>query len=161
MDSTSGEQSVRIVMRASCPRCGCDDGLLATVGGQDTVRCAECNRFHYNAPRSETGRETRSLRTRPDIRPSQRARILMRDNGTCILCHRCGVDLEAGHMISVYDGRKLGMSDAELNSDDNLAAMCKPCNSGLGNESLPPRWMAAAIWARRLNDGNDGDRRPA
>src|SRR3954468_3197856 len=111
--------------------------------GQDTVRCAECDRFCYNAPRSETGREARSLRTRPTIRPSQRTRILMRDKGACVLCHP-----NVGHFISVYDGQKLGLSDGELASDDNLAAMCAACNSGLSTESLPPRLLAAALWAR-------------
>lgn len=159
MTSTSGDETtVRMVMRAPCPRCGGDGGILATVNGQDTVRCAECKRFCYNAPRTETGREARSLRTRTDIRPSQRTRILVRDNSTCVLCHRSDVDLEAGHLISVHDGHKLGMSDADLNSDDNLAAMCAVCNSGLSSESLPPRLLAAALWARQLRDGA---RRPA
>jgi 5-methylcytosine-specific restriction endonuclease McrA len=161
MTSTAGDQSVRVVMRAPCPRCGGDDGNVATVNGQDTVRCAECNQFCYNAPRSETGREARSLRTRPNIRPSQRARILARDNGTCILCHRSGVPLDVGHLISVHDGYLVGLSDADLSSDDLLAAMCTACNSGLSKRSLPPRWLAAALWAGRLNDGDDGDRRPA
>jgi hypothetical protein len=67
-------------MREPCPRCGCGDGTVAMVNGQDTVRCAECERFCYNAPRTETGRPRRSLRTRPQVSPGQRARILLRDN---------------------------------------------------------------------------------
>jgi hypothetical protein len=51
-------------------------------------------------------------------------------------------------MISVYDGHKLGLSDAELAGDDNLITMCAACNSGLSSESLPPRLLAAALWAR-------------
>lgn len=145
-------------MRSRCPRCACLDGIVTTKNGQDTVRCAECDRFCYNAPRSETGRETRSLRTRPTIRPSQRTRILMRDNGACVLCHRSDVPLDVGHLISVHDGHKLSLSDTELASDDNLAAMCTPCNSGLSSESLPPRLLVAALWARRLNEEA---RRPA
>jgi hypothetical protein len=135
-------------MRSQCPRCGCLEGIVETKNGQDTVRCVECNLFRYNAPRSETGREARSHRTRPTIRPSQRARILMRDSGTCVLCHRNDVPVDAGHMISVYDGHKLGLSDAELAGDDNLITMCAACNSGLSSESLPPRLLAAALWAR-------------
>ena len=38
--------------------------------------------------------------------------------------------------FSVHDGHKIGLSDAELGSDDNLAAMCAACKSGLSNESL-------------------------
>jgi len=136
-------------MRSPCSRCDCPDGIIVTKNGQDTVRCADCDQYAgYNAPRSETRRERRSLRTRPTIRPSQRTRILVRDNGTCVLCHRSDVSLDVGHLISVHDGHTLGMSDAELSSDDNLAAMCSACNSGLSSESLPPRMLAAALWAR-------------
>lgn len=148
LTSADDNAEVRISMRTPCSRCGCTEGLITTKSGQDTVRCSGCRRYCYNAPRSETGRPTRSLRTRSDVRPSQRARILVRDGGACILCHRSGVELEIGHLISVHDGRALGMSDAELNSDDNLAAMCAPCNSGLSSSSLPPRLLAAAMWAR-------------
>jgi hypothetical protein len=49
------------------------------------------------------------------------------------------------------------MSDAELNSDENLAAMCAACNSGLSSATLPPRLLAAALWARSTK----GARRPA
>jgi hypothetical protein len=54
----------------------------------------------------------------------------------------------SGHLISLHGGHTLGLSDAELASDDNLAAMCVACNSGLFSESLPPRLLAAALWAR-------------
>ncbi len=158
LTSADDNTEVRISMRVPCSRCGCTDGLMTTKNGQDTVRCSGCRRYCYNAPRSETGRPTRSLRTRADVRPSQRARILVRDGGACILCHRSGVELEIGHLISVHYGRALGMSDEELNSDDNLAAMCAPCNSGLSSSSLPPRLLAAAIWARsRRADGGRSD----
>jgi hypothetical protein len=148
LTSADDNAEVRIAMRAPCSRCGCTEGCITTKSGQDTVWCVGCQSYCYNAPRSETGRATRSLRTRPDVRPSQRARILVRDGGACILCHRSGVELEIGHLISVHDGRALGMSEAELNGDDNLAAMCKSCNSGLSSSSLPPRLLAAAMWAR-------------
>jgi 5-methylcytosine-specific restriction endonuclease McrA len=146
-------------MRTPCSRCRCADGIIVTKNGQDTVRCAVCDKYAgYNAPRSETGRGRRSLRTRPTIRPSQRTRILVRDNGACVLCHRSDADLEVGHLISVHDGNLLGMSESELASDDNLAAMCASCNSGLSSESLPPRLLAAALWARRDRRGHrDGE----
>jgi 5-methylcytosine-specific restriction endonuclease McrA len=82
----------------------------------------------------------------------------MRDNGACVLCHRSDVPLDVGHLISVHDGQYLGLSDAELASDDNLAAMCAACNSGLSSESLPPRLLAAALWARA---NGETTRRPA
>jgi 5-methylcytosine-specific restriction endonuclease McrA len=158
MTSAAGQQPPgRTVMRSPCSGCGCLDGTIATKGGQDVVRCADCDRFCYNAPRTETGREPRSLRTRPTIRPRQRARILLRDNSTCVLCHRHGVPLDVGHMISVDDGHALGLSDAELGSDENLAAMCASCNSGLGSETLPLRIVVAVLRARSAR----ATRRPA
>ena len=111
-----------IAMRAPCRHCGCADGTLSP---RKTVRTpcgvADCGRHCYNAPRTETGRERRSLRTRPTIRPSQRTRILLLDNGACVFCHRNDVPLDVGHLISVHDGHLMGLSDAELGSDDNLA----------------------------------------
>ena len=135
-------------MRSTCSQCGCDAGRLETRGGQDCVFCLGCGRHCYNAPRVETGRDARSLRTRPDIKPSQRARVLERDNGQCVLCHSNTRDLDVGHVISVKEGRALGMTDAELYSDDNLVAMCAPCNSGLGQLSLNPRILLASMRAR-------------
>lgn len=92
-----------------------------------------------------------------EIRPSQRARILMLDNSTCVLCHRNDLELDIGHLISVHDGRALGLTDAELNSDENLAAMCSPCNSGVGRETLPLRIVFAVLRARTAR----GRSRPA
>jgi len=46
--------AIAIDMRASC-RCGSSRGIMRRIGGQDTVRCAACDAFQYNAPRSETG----------------------------------------------------------------------------------------------------------
>lgn len=157
--TTSADQAAH-PMREPCPRCGCRDGTITTRSGQDTVRCAECKQYCYNAPRSETGRERRSLSTRPDVRPRQRSRIMLRDNFACIMCHRSDVPLEIGHLVSVHDAHLVGLSDAELTSDDNLAVMCEECNSGLSKQSLPPRLIAAAIFAHRLHE-REGGQRPA
>jgi hypothetical protein len=126
-------------MREPCPACGCPDGTITTRNGQDTVRCAQCQRYCYNAPRSETGRERRSLSTRPDVRPRQRSRIFLRGNFACIMCHRSDVALQIGHLISVHDGRLVGQSDDDLTSDVNLARLaglrgrhCLRCRPGRG-----------------------------
>lgn len=158
--TTDADQRVH-PMREPCPACGCPDGTITTRGGQDAVRCAECQRYCYNAPRSETGRERRTLSTRPDIRPGQRSRILLRDNFVCIMCHRSDVALEIGHLVSVHDARLVGLSDHDLTSDHNLAVMCDECNNGLSKQSLPPHLVAAAIWAQRLREGSDGGQRHA
>lgn len=124
---------------------------MTTVNGQDNVRCADCARFCYNAPRHETDREPRTLRTRPEISVSQRARILLRDHGTCALCRRADQALDVGHLISVRDGKALGLSEGELFNDENLAAMCAACNSGIGAQTVPLRFLAAALRARLAN----------
>lgn len=132
---TPGPQT--ITMRNPC-RCGCINGLIITKNGQDTVWCAQCNRYAgYNAPRTETGRPRRSLRTRPKISPSQRARVILRDGCACVKCHRRD-ELVIGHVVSLRDGYAQGMSDKLLYSDANLVALCAECNSGLGGDSIPP-----------------------
>lgn len=138
-----------IVMRAPCRRCGCLDGSIITKGGQDTVRCARCDLYAgYNAPRTETGRSRRSLRSRPRISPSQRSRILTRDNSTCLRCGRSTGPLDVAHWISVHDGNAEGLSEAELFDDENLLILCAECNSGQGRETLPLRFMATVLRVR-------------
>ena len=112
-------------MRAGCPECGSTAGTISPINGQDVVRCAQCGRYCYNAPRTETGRPPRSLRARPQIPPSQSRRIFVRDRRTCLLCGRHDRPLVIGHIISVREGRAYGLSDAELYHDENLTAMCQ------------------------------------
>ena len=135
-------------MRSRCPRCGCIDGIITTKNGQDTVRCAECDRFCYNAPRSETGRDPRSLRSRPQIRPSQRVRIFEYDNWTCVVCRAQDVPLQIGHFVSVDDQEASGMSDAELYDDENLVTVCAECNAGQGPRTFSLRLALAVFRAR-------------
>jgi hypothetical protein len=138
-----------IKMRGSCHRCGCPDGVIVTKGGQDTVRCSKCGQYAgYNAPRTETGRPPRSLRSRPDISPSQRSRILSMYNSMCAMSNHSDRPLHVAHWISVRDGRRLGLSDAELFDDENLLVLCDECNSGQGDETLPLRFMAKVLRAR-------------
>lgn len=139
---------MHLTMRSPC-RCGETIGTIRTKNGQDCVYCRNCGRYAgYNAPRTETGRAVRSLRTRPDIKPGQRARVLDRDNGACIVCHRTDVPLDVGHIVSVAEGRQLGMTDTQLFDDENLAAMCQSCNSGFNAVSINPRLFAATVIAR-------------
>jgi len=135
-------------MRKQCRDCGCRDGLIVAKGHQDTVYCADCGLYNYNAPRTETGRPRQSLRTRPEIRPSQRKRILERDNSTCLRCHHSDRPLVVAHWISVHDGKALGLSEAELFHDENLLALCGECNAGQGRETLPLRFMATVLRVR-------------
>jgi hypothetical protein len=86
-------------------------------------------------------------RSRPWISRRDRVRILMRDKGRCVICNG-DRQLEVGHLISVCAGRRLGLSEAELYSAENLAAMCRDCNGGLGAECVPIQFLTALLKAR-------------
>lgn len=135
-------------LRSPCTYCGGSDGRIITVNGQDTVRCADCDRYQYNAPKTETGRKPRTVQTVHDgITAKLRARVLLRENGQCAICGSRH-NLHVGHMLSVADGLTEGLTEAVLNSMDNLAAMCAACNLGMGDEPVPLR-LAVAIVRRR------------
>lgn len=135
------------ILRNPCSQCASEIGFITPTNGQDVVKCARCERFQYNAPRKETGKPQRSVRTRPTIKPSQRARIVERANRHC---ERCGSDgiLHVGHILSVEDGKQAGLSEAEVNDDENLIAECEECNLGHGDLTLPLRLAVAIVRAR-------------
>jgi len=153
-DEQPSDAPTEITMRAPCPGCGHDRGRIITKNGQDTVRCTSCDRFCYCAPKVETGREARSVSTvHNGIKPKQRARLLMRASGRCELCGG-RESLHVGHALSVAEGLEMGLTEAELNSDENLIAQCAECNLGLGREPIPVRVLVAILrarlaWARR------------
>ena len=128
--------------------CGSSVGTILTKNGQDTVRCLGCDRWQYNAPKTETGRKARSVSTVHEaIKPAQRARIILRSSGFCELCGASG-NLHVGHIVSVDDGLAHGLSDREINDDENLATMCEECNLGLGAQTLPLRLAISILRAR-------------
>ena len=86
------------------------------------------------------------------IRP-QRARILMRD-GRCVICGS-REQLQVGHLLPVAGGLAAGLTEAELNDDENLAAMCAECNAGLGE--APPLWITVPLLKLRLRRVPPGD----
>lgn len=137
-----------IEMRAPCAHCGHTKGIVTERNGQDVVRCIACGTHCYNRPKTESGKPQRSVRTRPDIDPSTKARILERDNYTCVMCHRADLPLHIGHLLSVADGKTLGATEAELYDDENLAAMCEECNLGLGWRSVSLRLVYRILLAR-------------
>jgi len=137
-----------LTMREPCKHCGGSEGFITTRSGQDCVHCACCDKWQYNAPRTETGRKARTFSTVHDaISSKQRARIVLRASGRCEMCgakYSDDTGLHVGHLISVENGVKQGLTDRQINSDENLSAMCAQCNLGLGSETVP-LWMAAAI----------------
>jgi len=137
-------------LREACRYCGGTQGRIEEKGYQDCVYCLGCDRFQYNAPRCETGKPVRHVKTREQISPSQRARILIvRANGRCEICGTDKRELHVAHLLSIDAGREQGMSDDELNDDENLCAMCDACNLGLGKNPVPLR-LAVAIQMARI-----------
>lgn len=135
-------------MRARCRYCGATEGRIETRNGQDCVYCLACGKHQYNAPKTETGRAERTVTTiHNGIKPKQRARIIERATGRCELCGARG-NLHVGHLVSVKDALRLELTDAEINSDENLAAMCDECNLGIGENPVPLRLAIAMVMAR-------------
>lgn len=152
-------------LRKPCHKCEGTDGVIREKGSQDCVYCSKCDAWQYNAPRAETGKPVRHIKTRDVLPPKQRARILIvRANGRCEICGSGGrVDqpLHVGHLISVDAGRSMGLSDDDLNSDENLAAMCAVCNLGLGSEPVTLRLATRILMARRRFDADRERKRRA
>jgi 5-methylcytosine-specific restriction endonuclease McrA len=128
--------------------CSAETGYIREQSGQQVVYCTLCHRYQYCAPKAETGLPQRSVRNRPELKPSKRARIIDRDNGACVGCHRADVILHVGHLLSVEDGRRLGASEDEIWSDENLAAMCEECNLGFGKHTVSLRLVYRILQAR-------------
>jgi len=136
--------------------CGSMEGTIKTKGGQDCVYCLHCSKWQYNAPKFETGREVRSVSTTHEaIKPKQRARVIERANMRCERCGKraseCKTCLHVGHILSVVDGHKYGLSDDVINSDENLIAECDECNLGHGSGVLPVRLLVALLATRAAN----------
>jgi 5-methylcytosine-specific restriction endonuclease McrA len=136
-------------MRKPCPGCGSETGRIIERNGQDTVRCIACGMFVYNAPRTETGRAVRSVSTvHAAVRPALRARIFDRDGMCCVLCRATESRFHVGHLISVEAGILYGLSDAEINDEENLAVMCEECNLGYADRPIPLRLALVIVRAR-------------
>lgn len=137
--------------------CGNNDGKIESRNGQDCVFCSACGKWQYNAPKTETGRATRSIQTTHEsISPKLRSKIISRAN---MRCERCGrpasessLGLHVGHVVSVEHGHRCGLTDAEINSEENLIAECAECNLGHGSEALPVRLLVALVMGRRIKE---------
>ncbi len=144
-------------LRTPCP-CGWDVGRIENRGGQDCLYCDQCGKWQYNAPRTETGRAVRTMKTvHAGITASRQDRIFRRDEFRCIICGRGradGLNLHIAHILSVEDGMKLAeqgwkITEYELNSDANLLTLCETCNAGQSGRSLEPWLYASLLWRQR------------
>lgn len=57
-------------------------------------------------------------------------------------------NLHVGHLISVKAGIAAGMTETQLNNDENLSCLCEACNLGMGSEPMPLRFAMAMLMAR-------------
>lgn len=147
------------VLTQSCPKCGAPAGTVGTAepsGPQLVARC-RCGKYIKCVPKTESGLRPRSLQTTHQaIKPKQRMRIVNRANGRCETCGRRTDELQVGHVVSVEDGHANNLSDEEINSDENLCAMCPECNSGLGSETLPLKVFLNILMARLRTGRSNG-----
>lgn len=135
--------------RGPCRSCGCEYGHLAPVNGQNVVRCVDCGVALYNAPKTELGQKPRTITTiHNGVKASTRYRVLERANGRCDLCGNTG-PLHVDHLLSVKLGFDLGLTEVELNSEENLAALCEECNLGKGALPISPRLYVALLKRRQ------------
>lgn len=153
MSDTNNAVSAGYPLRSPCPRCGYGLGRLTQTGGQNVIRCVECETWCYNAPRVETGEKQHSVTTiHAAVRPKMRAFVLMRDGGRCLLCGADGSTtiLHVDHILSVADGLDAGLTELVLNSESNLMTLCEVCNLGKGRGSLPLPLLIALLSRVRL-----------
>ncbi len=141
-----------IPLREPCPKCGAETGYITETGAQDVVRCTECDKFAFNAPRTETGKKVRTVQTvHAAIKPKLRSRILERANGRCEVCGKgpeSGCSMHVGHVLSVEQGLAQGLTELELNDEENLISLCDECNLGAGKSTVPIRLLMRILWAR-------------
>lgn len=147
--TVKGEQLFE--MRKPCGDCGFAQGFAREVSGQDVIRCGNCGRHCYNRPKAESGKPRRSVR-RDNLDPARRKAILDRDSWRCIVCGAGsdqGHNLHIDHAICVVDGLNLGLTEGELNSDENLVTLCESCNLGKGRKPIELRLLVAVMKRRR------------
>lgn len=130
-------------LRAICD-CGSAVGVITEKGAQDTVHCAECGTYLYNAPRSETGKAVRTVTRRPaGPKPSVRYRVLARCGHRCVECGSDG-PLHVDHLIPVDAVERYGIDREIVDDEFNLIALCDECNSGK-SDHLPDVLLIAKV----------------
>lgn len=137
-----------MLMREPCPKCAVIECSITEKNNQDVVRCIN-GHYCYCAPRTETGREVRSVTTiHNGVKPKLRSKILERDGYRCVLCRAETKRMHVGHVVSVAEGFTTGLSDDEINDEENLIAVCDECNLGQGSQPIPLRVAIAILRAR-------------
>jgi hypothetical protein len=136
---------MKIEMRAPCKHCGGKTGGVAMSNGQAVVRCQSCNKWCYNAPKSELGVNARELQCRSNVSPTTWARIIERDGARCVCCGADSTNtiLHVSHIISHHEAKliseKYGIDGRFVNTDENLVVCCEVCNLGQAHRSMIPK----------------------
>ncbi len=104
-------------------------------------RCTDCDSWIRWVPKAEAGVATRSVTSRPGIKPKVRARVLDRFSHTCMSCGAAppAVMLQVDHIIPVDLAKQYGVYDELIEDDLNLAPFCEECNLGKGAEVFTAR----------------------
>lgn len=134
-------------MRSPCA-CGCASGYIRPANGQDVVRCAQCGRYAYCAPKAETGKRKLVLAERLGVKPSVRARILREWDHRCAFCgveahHTPEGGLHLAHLVDRQDAARYGLLDELIDDPLNLVPGCSACN--LGEGKLGPRHIRLIV----------------
>lgn len=136
--------------------CGSRTVTVSEKNGQFLGYCSACGSYVYNVPRHELGLGPRKPRSSSaeTVDSTQRARILLRDNGVCQLCKATDRPLHVGHLLSVADWnnqyRRTPALEQVIGSDENLAMMCEECNLAIGSRTVSPILVASLhlTWLR-------------
>lgn len=150
---TSPVDGLVIQLRAPCWHCACTSGIIRVKSGQNSVYCSLCGCYAgYNAPKTETGEEPRSVSTvRAGITCAVRGQVLARARRRCELCATDLDDVPAwhvAHLLPIPVALEEGLPDDVINGPANLAAFCEECNLGYKDIVDPVLWLV--IMRRRL-----------
>lgn len=108
-------------------------------------------------PRLERAKPTtidvrRGVLDDPGIPRWVRQIVIARDAGTCVVCHGACGSLELGHFISRADGKKLGMTWADIHSPENIGLMGRRCNADLHSMSVHTPVLVRLMYAAQRLD---------
>lgn len=139
-------------LRRPCA-CGSNDGMVLVKNGQNCLYCSNCRSFTgYNVPAAEmAGRPATNGEIHSRVSSSRRWRIMELQGFRCAACHDgadSGAILHVDHILPVDLREESGLTIEEINSDNNLWALCAECNIGKGTTPMEPRLFAAILRAR-------------
>jgi 5-methylcytosine-specific restriction endonuclease McrA len=140
-------------MSEVCRYEGCGGDVSLTYRGPNVCkRCMTCGKRQHDKiwlSKTEAGLAPRSTQTvHAAIKPKLRAKVIDRSGGRCEMCGATNVLFHVGHFVSVDAGLAAGMTDEEINSEENLYCSCEECNLGMGAMPVSIRTLMAIIRGR-------------